>query len=178
MIRAIPFYLTILIALPSCAIIDKSNKNPHNALLTSGYGVLSNKDIESASDGMVKPVPPYTPNSSYRYWQCFPTKTVSLKCRSWKDDKTIMGEGDIKIYSNDEQHEYGFRRAWEIQHCKKHLKTWIEITKNAKIVCLLGVPAGQEDKAIHSKKVTIKGWVWDRLKTKKGCDSYFEGDCP
>jgi hypothetical protein len=23
----------------------------------------------------------------------------------------------------------------------------------------------------------VHGWVWDRMKTKKGCDSYWEGEC-
>lgn len=171
------FYIIILTILNACTILEKSNKNYYTTLLTSGFGVLNKKDIESASAEMVKPVPPYSPNSSYKYWQCFQARSVSLKCRSWRDDKMMMGEGDIKVYSNDVQHEYGFRRAWEIENCKSHLNYWLKLTKNSKVVCLLGEPAGQEEKVVDGKKIIIKGWVWDRLKTKKGCDSYFEGDC-
>jgi hypothetical protein len=42
---------------------------------------------------------------------------------------------------------------------------------------VLGMPAGVTKVNENGKFIIVHGWVWDRLKTKKGCSSYFEGDC-
>ena len=49
--------------------------------------------------------------------------------------------------------------------------------KNEKYVCLAG-SVGQTDKKIKNNKIYITySWVFEKIKKKKGCDSYFEKRC-
>lgn len=177
--RGLSFIVIFASILTSCASMSTSRKKKSPVLLTSDYGVLDENDFESAAKDRVKPVPSYSPNSSYLYWQCFPRQQVALRCRSWEGEepRSFLGEADIVVETENERHEYGFRRAFDLRVCEDHLKVWQKLSTKAQAVCLLGEPAGFEKKSFGGKTVSIKGWVWDRLKTKKGCDSYFEGDC-
>lgn len=49
--------------------------------------------------------------------------------------------------------------------------------KNEKYVCLEGGFLNHRDRVINGKKQEIYSWEFEKIKTKKGCDSYFEGEC-
>ena len=49
--------------------------------------------------------------------------------------------------------------------------------KNEKYVCIGGAFAGTYKKIAHGKETIEHGWIFENLKTKKGCDSYFSGWC-
>ncbi len=177
--KSLSLIIVFSFVLTSCASMSNSQKNESLILLTSDYGVLDENDLESATKDRVEPIPPYSPNSSYLYWQCFPRQEVNLKCRSWEGDEpgSFLGEADIVVETENERHEYGFRRAYDLKFCEDHLRVWQKLSTKAQAICLLGEPAGLEKKHFGGKTISVKGWVWDRLKTKMGCDSYFAGDC-
>ncbi len=149
-------------------------------LLTDDYGILSKDDLYTANLNRTHKTQMNTPDEEdYMRWQCFPAKQIVLKCRSWPDDKPgqFMGEADIDVDTDTEHHNYGFRRAWDLNVCLSYLKDWKRLAKNQDTICLLGIPAGEEQKKVNGKFVLVHGWVWDRLKTKKGCSSYFKREC-
>ncbi len=170
------FFLSAVFYLKNA--IAEPEKKPW--LLTDDYGVLSKDDIATTNIDNDHPIP-NTPDEKdvYKHWQCFQAKQVNLQCRSWPDDKPdqFMGEADIDVDTDTEHHNYGFRRAWDLNVCLSYLKDWKRLAKNQDAICLLGIPAGEEQKKVNGKSILVQGWVWDRLKTKKGCISYFEGEC-
>ena len=77
-----------------------------------------------------------------------------------------------------EHHNYGFRHAWDLASCIETLNIWKKLSENQEAICLLGVPAGKPElEKINGKLILVHGWVWERIKTKKGCNSYNEGEC-
>ena len=39
------------------------------------------------------------------------------------------------------------------------------------------VRAFNGEQTVDGTKVQVRNWIWDKVKTKKGCYSYFEGEC-
>lgn len=128
-------------------------KHPY-ALLTEDYGVLTEQDLKiSEFQGYPQPFNE-TVSPAYPYWQCFPKRQVTLKCRSWPDDQPgkFLGEADIEIAAGKEHHGYGFRRAWDIEFCQKRLNKWNQLAKGEEVICLSGEYAGLTEKIIAGKK--------------------------
>ncbi len=151
-------------------------------LLTNDYGILSKDDIATTNIDNDHPIPINTPEEKYLYkhWQCFPAKQVTLQCRSWPDDEPgrFACDADIWVHTDTEHHNYGFRHAWDLDSCNKSVKIWKRLAKNQDTICLLGLPAGDaKQEKVNGKLLHVHGWVWDRIKTKKGCDSYWKGEC-
>lgn len=170
------FLLPFLI---SCASMNPLSQKYPNILIIPDYGVLTEVDFKVAESNRIKPIPLYNHHNSYKYWQCFPVQDVTLGCHLWSTDdpKKFLADADIRAYSGKEYHEYGGRRADDLKLCQKSLKEWKRISANVDTICLLGEAAGMEQKIRDGKKIVVKGWVWDMVKTKKGCNSYFGEDC-
>lgn len=49
--------------------------------------------------------------------------------------------------------------------------------KNQQYVCIGGAFAGIHKKIVAGNEITEHGWIFENLKTKKSCDSYFSGWC-
>ena len=147
-------------------------------LLTDDYGILNEKDLLADIDD-AKPTP-YRINEfqpAYRRWQCFPTKDVSFKFETWKDNDP-MGSASIivdlclfsiEVKNTKPTHSYGGRRAYRLEFCKGMEKSWNRLTKNAPYVCLNGHPETYDNSEKH--------WTWEQFKTFKGCESYFQRSC-
>ncbi len=58
-------------------------------------------------------------------------------------------------------------------------KLWRKLTKNEPYTCLNGMPSGLSYEKIKGKKryQKEKYWEWNKVKTREGCYSYFDGDC-
>jgi hypothetical protein len=172
----------LLLLLPLLVLKNVSAKpNPKPWLLTEDYGVLSWDDLATANLDCIHPFPMNTPDEKdYRHWQCFPSKEVVLQYHSWPGDEpgSYSCDGDIWVHSKGEHHNYGFRHAWDLKSCIEALNIWKKLAQNQDAICLLGTPAGEpEMEKINGKVILVNGWVWDRIKTKKGCDSFWEGEC-
>ena len=161
-----------------------SDKKYPFGLLGSDHGILNETDLGvDAWRGLPKPYDPKGFNGGYPYWQCFPLKRTYIQYDHWngvdpmgKSDKLVeLCSIQFKVKMDHENHLYTGRRTLKTQNCRQHLLNWKKITKNQEFVCFNGYD-GSIDEVREKMKVT-KTWTWDRIKTKNGCDSYFNGQC-
>lgn len=155
-----------------------------NVLLTQDYGILNQADL-AAYIRDVKPVIfSGEIGKDYNYWQCFTRENVTITLRdkgySSEDIANSENYGDLFIYvrSHDSvSNEYSMRRPWAIDEVDIIFKKWQKLMKNEKYVCLAG-SMGRAEKKIKNNKSYIKYvWIFEKIKTLKGCDSYFTGQC-
>jgi hypothetical protein len=60
-----------------------------------------------------------------------------------------------------------------LESCPLYERDWRKLTQDEKYICISGASASIETEN-HKKKWV---WIFGRYKTKKGCDSYFDGAC-
>ncbi len=147
-------------------------------LLTDDYGILNEDDLK-VNTCMATPSPfsEKKPNSAYSYWQCFEVKTAKLICEGRKydpDEKTRVSWLVLSAKLNGASHEYMARRNMPVRSCELYQKEWRKHTRNEKYVCVSGNMWSHEKEESGNKKWT---WIFGRYKTKRGCDSYFDGEC-
>lgn len=70
-------------------------------------------------------------------------------------------------------HEYEIRKRLTVVDLEQRFNTWRKIMKGAKYVCLAGDFVGYEHKKENGIERDVYGWIFEKIKTKKGCDSYF-----
>jgi hypothetical protein len=175
--------LAITIDFANCAAIEKfSLKHPYN-LLTHGYGIVTEDDL--AYDNFRREIGPYNPEKSLSelYWQCIPVENVNAGFNAWVGPDGMgpheaiytMCTLEITVHANNEVQTFTDRRAHQIDFCLDFTKEWKRLTKNQKFVCLDGEGGSfyDDDKNVGRQKL----WTWDKFKTKKGCYSFFAGDC-
>ena len=150
--------------------IDSQKKHPY-ALLTDDHEILNAEDLVIGSCfAWEKPIS--KDSRAYPYWQCFPKKKVSLVCDRENDERdSILA---IVIAQNEGNQEYLSRRAISLENCHWFQKQWKAFTSNQTHVCLSG---SFDDLRVDEKGKNIKYWTFDKFKTKRGCVSYFNGDC-
>jgi hypothetical protein len=178
------FYLVISIFLLThgqlFAISKNSLKKYPYQLLTDDHSILNEANLKRYVDGII-PMPFNWDITGFDYWQCFPIKNVTV----WYDkgvydpyDKVVRSDPHISIKAADMvMHDYEPRRNFSIDYAKEKVTTWKRLIKNEKYVCIGGAFAGTHKKIMDGREVTEHGWIFENLKTKKGCDSYFSGWC-
>jgi hypothetical protein len=80
----------------------------------------------------------------------------------------------VRVTEQAGQHEYIARRAVGVSSCARYRSDWLRISEGEKYACLSGPYNDQEE---NSGGKTSSYWVFDKVKTRKGCVSYFEGEC-
>lgn len=166
----------------AAAIEKLSAKHPYN-LLTPGYGIVTEDDL--AYDNHRREIGPYNPKTSLSelYWQCLPTENIKAGFNAWvgndgmgrHDAIETMCALDITVHANNEVQTFTDRRAHQIDFCLDFAKKWKQLTKDQKIVCLNGEGGSYHDEGKNAGRSKL--WTWDKFKTKKGCYSFFAGDC-
>ena len=165
------YYLLIGLSLLFSNAYAKSEslqKKYPDIVLSDDYGILDEADIL------------YDIQKSGRgaaLWQCISTKDVRYSYSTFVDvDPT--GESDqVNTFCDftfsakkiEMQNFYYDRSARDIYSCRKRNKKWKKITKGQSYVCLSG--------SFSSFNGKRRIWFWNKTKTKKGCDSLFEGYC-
>ncbi|MBC7420101.1 MAG: hypothetical protein H7328_05185 [Bdellovibrio sp.] len=147
------------------------------ALLTDDFGIL-NKDDLKMNQCIAEPSL-FSENSStfYPYWQCFEIKDAKIVCEGKKystEEKSQMTMLVISGTRNNELNEFISRRPMKLKTCHLYLRDWARFTKNEKHVCVSG---DFIDSEINKADLKKRSWIFDRYKTKKGCDAYFRGTC-
>lgn len=148
-------------------------------ILTPHYGILTTRDLEMYAN-RPRPIKPFDPKkpSGRENWQCFDSKNISVSYHSWVDDE-ITGEHNcdmhVRVMKNNEIiHDYGLRRALPVEYCIEKNALWNKIIKNQPYTCLGGIYVGEKKKLLPGATVKVKGWVFDKIKTKEDYDSYFD----
>lgn len=140
-------------------------------LLSDDYGILNMNDL--AINACIAEPRPFNANNQYypyAYWQCFESKTISFRCDSSgipDEHEGIMGLVIVKASSHHVQHEYLERKLWPIKDCKDFLKDATALLNGARYACISGSFIGNE---INHSGHQVSSWVFERLKTKKGCE--------
>ncbi|OGT35609.1 MAG: hypothetical protein A3F11_00275 [Gammaproteobacteria bacterium RIFCSPHIGHO2_12_FULL_37_14] len=174
------FLLLLILPIKIFAISQQSLKKYPYPLLTNDYGILNIANLKRYVDGMI-PEQFKWHITGLDYWQCFPSKNVTV----WYDkgtydpyDKVIRSDPHISIKTSPMvMHEYEPRRNFSIDYAKEKVAAWKRLMKNQQYVCVGGAFAGTRTKIVNGKEITEHGWIFENLKTKKGCDSYFSGWC-
>ena len=78
------------------------------------------------------------------------------------------------VSGTERDQEYLARRPMSLDDCRGFEKEWLRLIDGEQYVCIAGVLI-RDGKNDSGKMFTT--WVFDRYKTKKGCESYFEEDC-
>jgi len=167
-------------------IVNSLSKKYPNWILTNDYGILSLEDLKRDIERFrERSYDPYYRGGG-AYWQCFETKWVSTRYDRSRDadpmgaaDK-IVDLCDFEIHVREDNHwdDYWDRRGRPLEFCTDFTDNWKHLTQGEPFVCLNGQPSGNETQTIRGKKRLIHQWVWNRFKTRKGCYSLFEGECP
>jgi len=180
------FMIIFLISYSAYAIDNAAKKKYPYSILTKDYGILNerdlNDDLEPEPFSLEKP-----PNdiSGHVYWQCFPRDRVSTTLEdagssgysSFSPEKGDDNDGylTITVYSKPGiLHKYEMRRHWPLTGTKQRFDRFIKIMRGEKYVCLAGSFFLRETRTRHEQKQQVYFWTFEKLKTKKGCDSYFE----
>jgi hypothetical protein len=154
-------------------------------LLTEDYGILNDHDLFFYLS-YLRPASHFPRSGSgCIYWQCFPRENISITLEDYgyfendsrKEDDTV---GNIAISAMVKPgifHHYLIERAWPVKEVKKGFNNWRRIMKREKYVCLAGSFISHSQPVENGIKRDISSWTFDRLKTKKGCVAYFDGDC-
>ena len=157
--------------------LHELNKEFPYGLLTDDFGVLSILDLK-INTCIAGPIP-FSKNdkiSPYPYWQCFEIRNSKINCELGKYDpqeKDTMSMLVVSSMRNNELHEFISRRPITYRSCQLYIKDWQKLTKNEKYICISGADHSEKT---NGSKVTWT-WIFGRYKTKKGCDSYFQGEC-
>jgi len=145
-------------------------------LLTADFGILTSDDL-AINTCVARPVPYSDESTSYSYWQCFEVKSSKLFCDGNGYDETEKTRVTMMVISGileGERHEYITRRPVPLSACKAYLADWTRLVDQEQHVCVSGSFINKKrDQAGR----TVTTWVFDRFKTPKGCESYFEGEC-
>ena len=150
-------------------------------LLTDDYGILTDNDIAAFTWGL-KPRPFTSDKDSgeYTYWQCFPREFVYMTLEDtgsssedfgWRDS---IGDLQIRVWVRpDLVHQYEMRAAETVSDFQKRFNHWRRLMKGEKYVCLAGNFSSRYKKIEDGRVKEIYAWIFEEMKTKKGCDSYF-----
>lgn len=181
--QKIIFILLLLLIFPyqAGAILPSVKQKYPYVLLTDDHGILNEKDLKFC--GMdIKPRP-FSPKDSlaHVYWQCFPREDVSMSLEDFGHPASGMNENEndgyvtITVFNivDNVIHTYGMRRAFAVDGYEKRFHLWQKLMKKQKYVCLAGSFVDRDEKIVDGKKQYSYGWIFEKIKTKKGHDSYF-----
>ncbi|MFN8944012.1 MAG: hypothetical protein ACK5WZ_05240 [Pseudobdellovibrionaceae bacterium] len=148
--------------------------------------VYSNKKVETVNPDYGILPESYRTRSGARplMWRCFPIKDVEVKYRTWRDADpmgpydVIVTMCDFEIWMNSKpfQNVYHGRRGKPESYCKTFEDAWSKLTKGEEYICMDGetLTKGEPEEDEDSKKMRVS-WTWDKIKTKKGCYSFWDG---
>ncbi|HVE44764.1 MAG TPA: hypothetical protein VNC84_06490 [Gammaproteobacteria bacterium] len=155
-------------------------KYSYAVLTAGGNGILNARDL---NDGL-KPAPFSTKEpTGHIYWQCFLREDVHIAIEDIGYSTYDLADNDadltITAYSKSGiLHKYVMRRNWATSGTEKRFNQILKVMSGEKYVCLSGEFGFIEEEVIHGRKQLTYFWTSERIKTKKGCSSYFKSvDC-
>lgn len=184
MIRWIILGILIWLALSTAHAVTLSAKHKYPyPLLTEDHKILNERDLAVYTWGLTpRQFTDKEPSGDYYYWQCFPREQVSVTFIDSGITYVDLGSdtaADLEIrvaVKPGVYHEYGMRRGWTVAQYQTDFTRWHKLMKNEKYVCLAGSFIGREETVENDIHNETYGWIFEAIKTKKGCDSYF-GSC-
>jgi len=149
-------------------------------LINDDHGILTEAELADESYGQTI-ASASNPISSI-HWKCYRTDGITINYRVMEYSKE-HGEdvADLNINAIDEKgivNQYGMRRGLGVTYCEETSKVWEKLMKEQEYVCINGHYTSNEIELYNGKKQQVIGWVFNKLKTKNGCNNYFASrDC-
>ncbi len=177
--RAIIFILVFLLpglfAEASQTHLQKLLTRYPDSIIGEDYGVLDMEDL--AVNSCVAKATPFRKgeNTAYSYWQCFSTKDARMICSSLIDSltKETFSYLSLEAKKNTAVESYLARGPLDIKECRSFLRLWKQKTEGERYVCASGIYVSS---SILPNGWEQTNWVFDKFKTRKGCESY-KSDC-
>jgi hypothetical protein len=69
-------------------------------------------------------------------------------------------------------HEYQIRAVWPVVDYEERVKLWHKLMTGQKYVCFAGSFGSKKEKIEDDIPKVIYEWTFEKIKTKKGGDSY------
>lgn len=158
---------------------ELKEKYPYT-LLTDDYGILNEKDL-SHHPGFFPPTKFPEGKLFSLYWQCFPRTKVSISLRDIGYSSYNIDDNDseltIEAYTSLGTHLYGMRRNIAVRGNIKAFNEYQQIMRGQKYICFQGTYYFYKDSITNGKKHRTFFWTFEKMKTNKGCESYFQGQC-
>jgi hypothetical protein len=168
--KILSFFVLIFFAFSCTKNISLQYKYP-NEVLSDDYGILNELNLTKIKDiGEFNSEP-----SSIPRWICFESKNFHAQCVNTDYDenlKFVTGDLDLNVKENGKEIHLDFNAVIAKSVCEEHLKTWRKIMTDEKYFCLAANYLATNK--MNPNKMT---GFFHLLKTKKGCDSWFIGDC-
>lgn len=168
---------------------DLKKKYPYT-VLTKDYGILNEIDLDSELDGVKHPPLFSHKNRAYIYWQCFPRDSVRISLEDMGDSPEDDPESDVKYHGENNAklniiifskkntyHKYTMINSFPTTLTEDRFNRYLKLMQGAKNVCIAGAYLEKEVIAIDGKKQHIYYWVFEKMKTQKGCESYHRNGC-
>ncbi|OAI48875.1 hypothetical protein AYO45_04005 [Gammaproteobacteria bacterium SCGC AG-212-F23] len=173
--------MVFLFASSVCALTtDLKQKYPYT-VLTDDYGILNGRDLDSKLDGVFPPTEFPSGKHFFLYWQCFPREQVRISLNDIGYSSFNLDENDaeltITVYTSSGAHLYGNRRNSAVSSSIKTLNEYQRIMRGQHYICLEGTYFFYKDSVTDGKKMRTYYWTFEKMKTMKGCVSYFLGKC-
>lgn len=159
------------------AHLQELKKNFPYALLTDDFGILNHDDLKINQCIAEPSLFSQNVSTPYPYWQCFDIKDAKMECEGRiysAEEKSRMSMLVITGARKNELNEFISRRPMKLKTCRLYLHDWARLTKNENHVCISGNSISSN---MHKKGQKKSVWIFDRYKTKKGCESYFSEMC-
>jgi hypothetical protein len=149
-------------------------------LVNDDYDILNEQDLADEFYGTTS-APISDPHHSI-YWKCYRTKDITINYRILEYSKDWLEDvADLNINAIDENgivNQYVMRRGIGVTYCKRNSESWKKLMRDQEHVCIHGNYVGSNEELYNGKKQQIMGWVFNKLKTKSGCNNYFASrDC-
>lgn len=145
-------------------------------LLGEDYGLLTVDDL-AFNACIAIPVPISKESDFYPYWRCFKTRDITFECDHRKEQGSILPKQALMVLVVGQslgKEEYLAPGMMDLKSCREYEKDWNRLAKKEKYACISGALIRfDRDK----KREYEAHWTFDKLKTRKGCISYFSGDC-
>lgn len=174
--------ISIFVSYEANALNAALQKKYPYSVLTDDYGILNQVDLNSVLDGVYPPTSFPQKYSAYIYWQCFPREHVKIAIEDIGYSSMNHDENDAEItitaFSKDHTaHKYGMRRDWPVFSQEDRFNQYEKIMQAEKFVCIAGSFNESEEKTVNGRSYKTNYWVFEKMKTKKGCEAYFENGC-
>lgn len=179
------FFLIGISLSASAVTVDARKKYPY-PLLTDDYSILNESDLAAYTWGMrPRPFTDKEISGGYNYWQCFARDAISITLEDtgysskYVSRKDTLSELKIEVWAKlGVVHRYEMRATLPFHTYEKEFHTWHKLMKGEKYVCLAGSFDDKKQKIENGKTILVYSWTFDKIKTKKGCDGYWDNCKP
>jgi hypothetical protein len=143
-------------------------------LLSDDYGILKESDMHDK--GFLEDIGEFsTEPSSAPRWICFDVKDFTSKCINVSYSEkfnTNSGDLDMVVKHVRKEYRFSFNSIVSNEICEEHRAEWKKVMDGEKYFCLSSTLL-----AIDKRDSNKISGIFYRLKTKKGCDSWFVDHC-